>query len=137
MNQWERDIDRMMQVFGQQTRNTPDSPPVSSSEMNLRMNLVAEEATELVQAIQDGYLPDIAKEIADVLVVTIGVARCFGISLESVWNLVHESNMAKASGGTDPVTGKRLKPPGWKKPDMKQEMLRQGWLIDDAETEEG
>jgi len=128
MNRWEKDIDHMMRAFGQTTRSMPDEPPVSAKEMELRKLLLAEESQELLEAIDEGHLPSIAKEIADVLVVTIGVARCFGIDMEPVWNAVHVSNMAKLSGGTHPETGKRLKPPGWKKPDMERELLEQGWL---------
>lgn len=131
MNKWERDIHDLMTAFGQTSRETPDSPPVSQYEMELRKALVREEAQELIDAIDDGHLPSIAKEICDVLVVTIGVARSYGLELGPLWNAVHKSNMAKVGGPVDPKTGKHLKPKGWKKPDMEKLVRKQGWLQQD------
>jgi predicted HAD superfamily Cof-like phosphohydrolase len=41
-----------------------------------------------------------------------------------VWQLVHESNMAKVGGGKD-SGGKVSKPEGWSPPNVKDEILRQ------------
>lgn len=127
LTKWERDIEELMTAFDQSTRIKPDSPAIETREMNLRSALVREESAELIEAIEDGCLPSIAKEIIDVLVVTIGVARSYGIDLDPIWDAVQESNMKKIAGRTDPETGKRLKPEGWEKPDIESLLRKQGW----------
>lgn len=90
----------------------------------LRWRLIDEEVNkELHVAMDNGNLADIADGIADAIYVLIGTALEYGIPLESVWNAVQEANMNKK----DPVTGlvihneygKVIKPPGWKKPDIR------------------
>jgi predicted HAD superfamily Cof-like phosphohydrolase len=128
MNKWEYDIEDLLEAYEQKNRYTPDRPPVLAEEITLRKKLIEEETQELLEAIDDGYLPNIAKEIIDVLVVTIGAARTYGINLSLAWDEVHKSNMHKRGGPRDPITGKQLKPKGWKKPDMEKVLEDQGWL---------
>lgn len=66
---------------------------------------------------QPDHLARIAKELADVHVVVSGTSVEYGLDEDWVWPVVHASNMAKADG---PVRedGKRLKPEGWKAPDV-------------------
>ena len=89
----------------------------------LRVNLVMEEAKEVVNSIEKGSLPQIAKELCDLIYVTVGTALACGINLDPVWDKVHESNMTKV-GGTKREDGKVLKPANFKKVDIKP-------LIDD------
>src|ERR1035437_9740345 len=72
-------------------------------------------------------LAEIAKELADLIVVTLGTAVAYGIDLNPVWDLVHKSNMAKTGGGNR-NDGKILKPLNWEKPDIAKEINRQRGL---------
>ena len=120
---WQQDIDDLMLNFGHEIHAKPKMP--SEDTLQLRMKLIAEESQELLEALEEGDLPHIAKELADVLVVTIGCASALGIDMNPVWDIVHDSNMAKIGGPVDPETGKQLKPEGWKPPDIESEIKRQ------------
>ena len=90
-----------------------------------RKKLLREETRELSKAIDEGDLSHVAKETADVIFVALGIATTYGISMQPVWDLVQESNMAKQGGGLRP-DGKILKPEGWQAPDIQAEIDRQG-----------
>ena len=95
------------------------APTVATRERRkLRSDLIGEEATETMIALEDP--PDlvrIADGLADLIYVCVGAALEFGIPLDRVWNEVHRSNMAKI-GGPVRADGKRLKPEGWRPPDI-------------------
>lgn len=66
---------------------------------------------------------DLAKEAADLIVVTIGLIVSIGLSPQSVWDLVHASNMSKLGDDGQPVKredGKILKGPNYKPPNMEE-----------------
>jgi predicted HAD superfamily Cof-like phosphohydrolase len=94
-------------------------------EARLRAELIREEFSEFVDAIGcthdvPCHEPDLVKAIdalCDLLYVTFGAAVTFGVDLEPFFDEVHRSNMAKA-GGPVRFDGKRLKPQGWKAPDI-------------------
>ena len=94
----------------------------SADRIELRKALIREEFAEVIEAIDNGNLPEIAKELVDAVYVLAGTALEYGIPLHDVWRAVQASNMAKV----DPVTGmvrkradgKVIKPPGWAKPDI-------------------
>lgn len=54
----------------------------------------------------------------DLIWVTLGWLNAVGVDAAPIWNAVQLANMTKVSGPVDPVTGKRLKPPGFKHPDV-------------------
>lgn len=64
-------------------------------ERELRVRLIAEEATEFVEACDREDLIEMADALADLLYVTYGAAIQFGIPLDSVVEEVHRSNMTK------------------------------------------
>lgn len=87
----------------------------------LRADLVREEAREAGDAIEAGPPEAIAKELADVVIVTHGAAQTFGIDLDEAIRLVHASNMSKLGHDGKPVMrsdGKVLKGPNYQSPDM-------------------
>jgi predicted HAD superfamily Cof-like phosphohydrolase len=86
----------------------------------LRRRLIAEEAKEFEEA---ATIPDQIDALCDLLYVTYGAAVEMGIDLESFFELVHEANLRKVPG---PVRedGKKLKPEGWKPPDIEGELRR-------------
>jgi len=90
----------------------------SDDEVHLRNELLAEEIRELSYAIANKDIVEAADAIADAVYVLLGTALSFGIPFDEVWKEVHRSNMDKA-GGPVRADGKRLKPEGWKPPDVK------------------
>jgi len=69
----------------------------------LRVRLMAEEFSELVEAMQKNDYVNAAKECADLLYVVYGTAVEFGFPIDEVFHEVHRSNMTKTpavdSGG--------------------------------------
>jgi predicted HAD superfamily Cof-like phosphohydrolase len=125
--------------------------PDATVDLELRVRLIAEEFDELLEALAPGAypsvvvkdainawliartfsrdntpnLPEIADALADLEYVTIGSAVTWGIPGAAVWDEVQAANMRKAGGPKDPVTGKALKPPGWKGPDVEGVLRRE------------
>lgn len=98
----------------------PTIPP--AARVDLRVALIAEEATELTEAMKAGDMLEIADGMADLIYVTVGAALEFGIPLDRVWAVVQQANMAKVDPTTGKVRkrddGKVLKPEGWQPPDI-------------------
>jgi predicted HAD superfamily Cof-like phosphohydrolase len=103
----------MIEVCEQPVRTMPGLP--TGAEANLRIDLIREEVNELLNAIQEGNLTEIADGAADAVVVILGTCCTFGIDFRRVWREVHRTNMAKKGGERRP-DGKKLKPPGWTPP---------------------
>lgn len=92
-------------------------------QLRLRRRLIQEETNEAVEeiakAIQgNGNLYDLAKELADILVVVYGTAEVLDIPLETVYDEVMKSNMTKLDGATWRSDGKLLKGPNYQLPDI-------------------
>lgn len=81
------------EVFGVYTQTTPGFPPENVVE--LRRSLNNEENKELNEAIDANDLIEVADALADILYVTNGAASAFGIPLDEIFNIVHDSNMDK------------------------------------------
>jgi len=115
------DIKNFHRIMGQPVKSTPQFPIAKRA--SLRLDLIAEEYKETVQALTTGQLEDIGKELCDLIVVCIGTALEYGIPLANIWEAVHASNMAKIDPHLGVVKyrhdGKVLKPEGWKAPDVK------------------
>jgi predicted HAD superfamily Cof-like phosphohydrolase len=75
----------------------------------LRIKLIQEEFEELREALTQGDLESISKEIADLLYVVYGTAVSYGIDMDPVFREVHRSNMSKV-GGYKREDGKWVKP---------------------------
>lgn len=103
----------------------------NADRVRLRIKLIVEEVNaELVPAMLDGDLIEIADAIGDSIYVLIGAALEYGIPLDRIWNAIQTANMAKV----DPVTGKVvrrksddkiLKPEGWQPPDIHKAVFMQ------------
>ena len=91
--------------------------PPDASIQQLRVRLIQEEFDELQEAMQTQNLPNIAKELADLLYVVYGTAVSCGIDMEPVFNEVHRSNMSKV-GGHKREDGKWVKPPTYSPADI-------------------
>ena len=71
-------------------------------------------------------MPNFARELTDLDYVVEGTRQEFGIDGGPVLEEVHAANMRKL-GGPIRADGKRLKPPGWKPPDIDAVLRKQGW----------
>lgn len=71
-------------------------------------------------------LPAVADALADIDYVVEGTRLEFGIDGGPVAAEVHRANMQKASGEVR-ADGKRLKPEGFREPDIEGVLVSQGW----------
>lgn len=110
-------VQRDVEDFHRVVVGIPDSTTPAIRRPELRAELIREEAKETVDAILHGDLVEAIDGMCDVLAVIYGTAAEFGINLAPFWDEVHRTNMAKA-GGPVREDGKRLKPPGWTRPDI-------------------
>lgn len=100
---------------------------VVSMEPNLIADVERTLKTIVNHAVIDVDLPELADACADLDYVNAGVRVSFGIDGAPIAKLVHDANMAKASGPRRESDGKKMKPPGWQPPDIEGELQRQGW----------
>ncbi len=118
MTNFER-VQEFHRAFGQQVATVPTL--ANDDVMNLRINLIDEELTELETAIHDNDIVEVADALTDLAYVVYGMADIYGIDLDACFRCVHESNMAKLGPDGKPIfraDGKILKPDGWTKPDL-------------------
>lgn len=87
------------------------------SRPELRAELIREESEETIMAILSGDFPAAIDGLCDLIVVCSGAAVEWGINLEPFWTEVHRANMDK-QGGPTREDGKKLKPEGWRPPDI-------------------
>ncbi len=88
-----------------------------------RIRLIREEATEVLEALEHEPIDHIAKELADLLYVTLGTVHAYGLGekFEKVFDAVHDSNMRKLQGGAKlNAQGKVVKGANYTKPDIKK-----------------
>lgn len=85
----------------------------------LRATLIMEESTELCEALLRSDLVEVVDGMCDLIYVVLGTAVAFGIDLEPYFDEVHRTNMLKATGSIR-EDGKRLKPPDWQPPRIKE-----------------
>jgi predicted HAD superfamily Cof-like phosphohydrolase len=95
----------------------------SQDRQKLRYDLIVEEVVkELLPALVQEDLVQIADALADSIYVLVGTALEYGIPLDRVWAVVQRANMAKVDPTTGKVRkredGKVLKPEGWTAPDI-------------------
>jgi predicted HAD superfamily Cof-like phosphohydrolase len=112
-------VAEFMKAFGQEVNTTPQRLD-ESTEM-LRLRLIHEEMLEVKEAIHYEGLPEIAKELCDLLYVVYGMGHSMGIDLNACFNVVHESNMSKLGIDGKPIyreDGKVLKGPNYFEADL-------------------
>lgn len=103
--------------------NVRPNPQWEPDPIDLRITLIIEELTEFLKEANKNT-PDkvkTAKELADLLYVTFGMADSLGIPIDEVFRRVHESNMSKLGPDGKPVyreDGKVLKGPNYKEPNL-------------------
>ncbi|HTR69283.1 MAG TPA: hypothetical protein VMH41_03530 [Mycobacteriales bacterium] len=120
---WVDCVQEFQERFGQSYEGRPRELPASVA--SLRKKLIAEEAEELVLAIDRGELHEQLDAIVDLLYVTIGTATAagFGRVLDEAFRRVHGANMQKVivqsrHGSKRDSVWDIVKGPGWEKPDL-------------------
>ena len=108
-----------MKTFGQEVKTKPS---FSSEKINkLRIDLIKEELNELIEAINNKDLLEVADALTDILYVTYGAGHAFGINLDKCFEEVQNSNMSKLDENGKPIYnehGKVMKGPNYFKPDL-------------------
>ena len=108
-----------MEAFVKSVEAQPNWPDFSTRE--LRVDLIQEEVDELVEAIANKDMVEIADALTDILYVVYGAGHTFGIDLDECFTEVHASNMSKLGDDGTPIkadNGKVMKGPGFFAPDL-------------------
>ena len=116
------------EVFGHPVAGVPGLIP--DERAWLRYDLIAEELSELFDAILAGDMVAIADALGDLEYVVHGAAIEWGIPLEDVVRNVHVSNMSKLGADGKPIyrsDGKVMKGPDFEEPDLEGVMINAGW----------
>ena len=108
-----------MEAFGQDVEVQPTWPDFHTRE--LRVDLIQEEVDELVEAIANKDMVEIADTLTDILYVVYGAGHTFGIDLDECFTEVHASNMSKLGEDGTPLkadNGKVMIGPGFFAPNL-------------------
>lgn len=121
MSNFYQDVKTFQTAVGQNIGQEASFP--NPDERKLRINLLMEEVKEYLEGEENQDIENVAKELADIIYIVCGTAASYGIPLDTVFDEVHNSNMAKL--GTDGKVkrredGKILKPEGWTPPNIKK-----------------
>ena len=112
-------VGTFMKTFGQEVK---DKPSLSSDKINkLRIDLIKEELEELIEAMNNKDLLEVADALTDILYVTYGAGQAFGIDLDKCFEEVQNSNMSKLGDNGKPIyneSGKVMKGPNYFKPNL-------------------
>ena len=93
----------------------------TKKEWEHRQKLINDELLEWNDSIQNRETRNSAKELADVLYTVYGAAVEQGIDIDTVFRIVHASNMGKLGDDGKPTyreDGKIMKGPNYKPPDL-------------------
>lgn len=108
-------------IFKTVYNDTPTT--IKGDQRVLKYKLMAEELREVKEAMDAEDLPEIAKELSDLLYVVYGAADAYGIPIDECFAEVHRSNMSKLDKDGNPIfrtDGKILKSELYEPADMKK-----------------
>jgi len=123
-------VKNFMNAFGQEVKTSPEFP--SLEVQALRIDLIKEELDELIEAMAEKDIVEVADAITDILYVTYGAAAAFGIDADACFREVQRSNMSKLGEDGKPIyreDGKILKGPNYSEPDLKKTLLSQIGIV--------
>ena len=112
-------VKKFMQTFGQEVKTKASFP--NDKIINLRLDLIREELSELKEAIEKKDIKEVADALTDILYVTYGAGHAFGINLDKCFEEVQNSNMSKLGSDGKPIYnehGKVMKGPDYFKPNL-------------------
>ena len=112
-------VRKFMLTFGQEVKEKSEFP--SDKIVKLRYDLIAEELSELKEALENKDLKEVADALTDILYVTYGAGHSFGIDLDKCFDEVQKSNMSKLGKDGKPIYnefGKVLKGPNYFEPNL-------------------
>ena len=112
-------VKKFMQTFGQEVKTKASFP--NDKIINLRLELIREELSELKEAIEKKDIKEVADALTDILYVTYGAGHAFGINLDKCFEEVQNSNMSKLGSDGKPIFnehGKVMKGPDYFKPNL-------------------
>ena len=112
-------VRKFMLTFGQEVKEKSEFP--SDKIVKLRYDLIAEELSELKEAIENKDLKEVADALTDILYVTYGAGHSFGIDLDKCFDEVQKSNMSKLGKDGKPIYnefGKVMKGPNYFEPNL-------------------
>ncbi len=112
-------VKKFMKTFGQEVRTKASFP--NDKIINLRLDLIREELSELKEAIEKKDIKEVADALTDILYVTYGAGHAFGINLDKCFEEVQNSNMSKLGSDGKPIyneSGKVMKGPDYFKPNL-------------------
>lgn len=107
--------------FGLSMRFRPGFQP--DNERAMRVEILAEEFREYINAEDVDDLVEVADALADMAYVIYGTALTYGIDLDAVIDEVHASNMSKLGDDGNPIyrpDGKVLKGPNFRPPNIEE-----------------
>ena len=114
-----KDVKIFMEKFGQMVRTKPQFP--DDKTMELRLDLIKEELSELEDAMKKKDLKEVADALTDILYVTYGAGYAYGVDLDQCFKEVQRANMSKLGEDGKPIyndQGKVMKGPNYTKPDL-------------------
>jgi len=116
-----KDVKIFMEKFGQMVRTKPQFP--DDKTMQLRLDLIKEELSELEEAMRTKNLKEVADALTDILYVTYGAGYAYGIDLDQCFKEVQRANMSKLGKDGKPIyneKGKVMKGSNYIAPDLKK-----------------
>tara|TARA_X000000368_G_scaffold223675_1_gene176562 strand:+ start:166 stop:537 length:372 start_codon:yes stop_codon:yes gene_type:complete len=117
-------VGTFMKTFGQEVKTKPS---FSTEKINkLRIDLIREELDELIEAMKNKDLLEVADALTDILYVTYGAGHAFGINLDMCFEEVQNSNMSKLDENGKPIYnefGKVMKGPNYFKPNLSKYLV--------------
>ena len=114
-----KDVKIFMEKFGQMVKTKPQFP--NDKTMQLRLDLIKEELSELEEAMKTKNLKEVADALTDILYVTYGAGYAYGVDLDQCFKEVQRANMSKLGEDGKPIyndQGKVMKGPNYTKPDL-------------------
>ena len=112
-------VKKFMKTFGQEVKDRAEFP--SDKITALRFDLINEELAELIEALENKDIKEVADALTDILYVTYGAGHAFGINLDKCFEEVQNSNMSKLGEDGKPIyndKGKVMKGPNYFKPNL-------------------
>ena len=115
------DVKNFMETYGQEIKKRSEFPDPKT--VKLRLDLIKEELDELIEAIRNNDIIEVADALTDILYVTYGAGYAYGIDLDKCFKEVQRANMSKLGKDGKPIyneKGKVMKGPNYSSPNLKQ-----------------